>query len=380
MNKKLGIALVMGTLQASALAYSAIASAQATFYEDEAFRGRSFTAQQPQVGNFERSELNNNASSAVIVGSRWEVCSERRFGGNCMVLRPGRYPSLASFGMNDRISSARAVSANTRITDDRYAPAPLVAQVTFYENENFGGRTFTTERPVDNFQRVGFNDRASSVEVVGDRFEVCDDAGFRGNCMVLRPGRYSSLRSMGMNDRISSVRAIAPTARIDDNRYAPAYSPQANEQRDYRRRGQERLYQANVVSVRAVVGAAEQRCWVEKEPVPQGPTSNISVPGAIGGAVICGIIGHQLGGHNSKDLATVGGAAIGGLAGANINRITGQPQQPQTQDVQKCASAPSQTPTYYDVSYNFRGQDHRVQMTSQPGPTVTVNEQGEPRT
>ena len=373
MNKKLGIALAMGVLQASALAYSALASAQATFYEDEAFRGRSFTAQQSQVGNFERSELNNNASSAVIVGARWEVCSERRFGGNCMVLRPGRYPSLASFGMNDRISSARAVSANTRISDDRYAPAPIVAQVTFFENENFGGRTFTTERPVDNFQRVGFNDRASSVEVIGERYEVCDDAGFRGNCRVLRPGRYPSLRSMGMNDRISSVRAVSPNTRIDDNRYAPAYQPQANEQRDYRRRGEERLYQANVVSVRAVVGAAEQRCWVEKEPVPQGPTSNISVPGAIGGAVIGGIIGHQLGGHNSKDLATVGGAAIGGLAGANINRITGQPQQPQTQDVQKCASAPSQTPTYYDVSYNFRGQEHRVQMTSQPGPTVTVN-------
>src|SRR6185369_10537900 len=221
MNKKLGIALAMGALQASALAYSAVASAQATFYEDEAFRGRSFTAQQSQVGNFERSELNNNASSAVIVGARWEVCSERRFGGNCMVLRPGRYPSLASFGMNDRISSARAVSANTRIPDDRYAPAPIVAQVTFFENENFGGRTFTTERPVDNFQRIGFNDRASSVEVIGERYEVCDDAGFRGNCRVLRPGRYPSLRSMGMNDRISSVRAVSPNTRIDDNRYAP---------------------------------------------------------------------------------------------------------------------------------------------------------------
>ena len=88
--------------------------------------------------------------------------------------------------------------------------------------------------------------------------------------------------------------------------------------------------------------------------------------------MIGGILGHQIGGHN-KDIATVGGAALGGLAGANINRITGQPQ---TQEVQKCASAPSQTPTYWDVSYYFRGQDHRVQMTSQPGPTVTVNERG----
>jgi uncharacterized protein YcfJ len=71
----------------------------------------------------------------------------------------------------------------------------------------------------------------------------------------------------------------------------------------------------------------------------------------------------------------------GGALGANVNRlgIGGQPAQ-QTRDVQKCASAPSQTPTYWDVLYNFRGQDHRVQMTNQPGATITVNEQGEPRT
>jgi len=366
MNTKLRIALALG-----GLAFSAQAAAQVTFYERESFQGRSFTAQQQRVGNFERYGFNDRASSAVVMGQRWEVCSDSRFEGRCAVLRPGRYPSLASLGLNDRISSARAVDANARIDDSRYAPAPMAAHVTFFESENFGGRSFTPERRVDNLQRTGFNDRASSVEVVGERFEVCDGTGFRGNCMVLRPGRYPSLRSMGLNDRISSVRAVNPDARIDDHRYAPAYAPEANAPRDYRRRGGERLYQANVISARAVVGAAEQRCWIEREQVPQ---SGISVPGAVGGAVIGGIIGHQVGGHN-QDIATVGGAALGGLAGANINRLGGQ----QTQDVQKCASAPSQTPAYWDVSYNFRGQDHRVQMTSQPGPTVTVNEQGEPR-
>src|SRR4051794_16522808 len=37
------------------------------------------------------------------------------------------------------------------------------AQVTFYEQEGFRGRTFTTDRPVQNFDRTGFNDRASSI-------------------------------------------------------------------------------------------------------------------------------------------------------------------------------------------------------------------------
>jgi hypothetical protein len=41
---------------------------------------------------------------------------------------------------------------------------------------------------------------------------------------------------------------------------------------------------------------------------------------------------------------------------------------------------PSQAaPALWDVSYNFRGQDHRLQMTTPPGPTVTVNRMGEPR-
>jgi hypothetical protein len=31
------------------------------------------------------------------------------------------------------------------------------------------------------------------------------------------------------------------------------------------------------------------------------------------------------------------------------------------------------------VTYAFRGVEHRMQTTVPPGPTVTVNEQGEPR-
>ncbi len=45
-----------------------------------------------------------------------------------------------------------------------------------------------------------------------------------------------------------------------------------------------------------------------------------------------------------------------------------------------CENVPSQArPDYWDVTYDFRGVEHRMQMTAPPGPTVTVNEQGEPR-
>ena len=154
--------------------------------------------------------------------------------------------------------------------------ALAAAEITFYEREGFQGRSFTTDRQVGNLERFGFNDRASSVVVIGDRWEVCEDARFSGRCVVLRPGRYPSLAAMGLNDRISSVRDVSRNARIDDNRYAPA--PVAVY--DNRRRNDERLYEANVTSVRAVVGTPEQRCWVEQEQVPQ-ERSQLNVPGRL---------------------------------------------------------------------------------------------------
>jgi uncharacterized protein YcfJ len=248
------------------------------------------------------------------------------------------------------------------------------AQITFYEHQGFQGRSFTTERQVRNFKRYGFNDRASSVEVSGDRWEVCQDVRFSGRCVILRPGRYSSLAAMGLDDRVSSVRAVSRDARIDDQRYAPA--PVAAY--DYHRRNHERLYEANVTSVHAVLGTPEQRCWIESKQVTDD-RHRANVPGAIVGAVIGGILGHQVGGGRGQDIATVGGAVAGGAIGANVGRNNGE-QQTHTQDVQRCESVPSQTrPDFWDVSYTFRGWEHRMQMTAPPGPTVTVNEQGEPR-
>ena len=152
--------------------------------------------------------------------------------------------------------------------------AEASAQITFYEEEGYAGRSFTTSRQVSNFERYGFNDRARSVVVLSERWEVCDDELFAGRCVVLRPGRYPSLGAMGLNDRVSSVRSIGRTARIDDNRFAPVAEPVY----DNRRRNNERLFEADVTSVRAVVGQREQRCWIEREQVGQSGTPMFRVP------------------------------------------------------------------------------------------------------
>jgi uncharacterized protein YcfJ len=95
--------------------------------------------------------------------------------------------------------------------------------------------------------------------------------------------------------------------------------------------------------------------------------------------VIGGILGHQVGGGSGRDVAT----GIGVVAGAAIGGNTGRPspQPAVTQDVQRCSEATRQArPTYYDVSYRFRGQDFQVQLAAPPGASITVNRQGEPRT
>lgn len=249
------------------------------------------------------------------------------------------------------------------------------AQITFYEHDDFRGRWFTTERAVTDFERRGFNDLASSVDVARGRWQLCEEARFEGRCVVLNPGYYSSLAAMGLNDRISSVREIGRNARAYDERYPPVSDP---DEHAFRRRGNETLYEADVMSVRAVVGPPEQRCWVEREEVVEH-RGDASIPGAIVGGVIGGILGHQIGGGRGQDVATVGGAVGGAVLGANIGRNRGG-EQIATRDVERCATVANRDRVaYWDVTYNFRGLEHRVQMTSPPGPTLTVNELGEPR-
>lgn len=252
----------------------------------------------------------------------------------------------------------------------------VIAQITFYEQEGFRGRSFSTPRQVDNFQRQGFNDRASSVVVSADRWEVCESSKFDGRCVVLRQGNYPSLAAMGLDDRISSTRRLGPRIRVEEERYAPP--PLVVN--DYRRRPNERLFQAEVLAVRAVVGTPQQRCWIEREQVSQQGRGDANVPAAIAGAFIGGILGHQIGGGRGQDLATVGGVVAGAAMGANIGRDErGRPRV--TQDVQHCSDAASAhaPPDYWDVTYLFRGREHRVQMSAPPGPSITVNAQGEPR-
>jgi uncharacterized protein YcfJ len=146
---------------------------------------------------------------------------------------------------------------------------------------------------------------------------------------------------------------------------------------DARPRRDERLFEADVVGVRAVYGRPEQRCWVERERVADRGNE---VGGAVIGGLLGGILGHQVGSGRGNDLATGVGAIAGAAIGSNVARDQAGGTPVYTQDVRRCSTVPgSGRPEYYDVVYRFRGQEHRMQTQVPPGPTITVNRRGEPR-
>ncbi len=247
------------------------------------------------------------------------------------------------------------------------------AQVTFYQNEGFRGQAYTANGTVANMRNHGFNDQASSAIVERGQWEVCTDAQFRGDCRVLRSGSYDSLRGMGLGDRISSVRR----ANSRGTRYTNAPEPLSQPNYDYRRRPRERLHEARVTSTRAVYETNNQRCWTERDN-SQRDRSGPNVGGAIIGGILGGVLGHQIGGGTGKDIATGVGVIGGAVVGSNVGRDRDSNDYGRT--VERCSSDNSSSqPAYWDVSYNYRGIDHRVQMSSPPGNTVTVNDRGEPR-
>jgi len=253
------------------------------------------------------------------------------------------------------------------------AQALQAAQITFYEGEGFRGRAFTTKRSVEDFRNGGFNDRASSVVVDSGDWIVCDDAGYRGRCAILHRGAYNSLRSLGVDNRISSVRPadrgrgdyVEAPVRLD----APDY--------EYRRRPYEQVDEARVTSVRAVVRDRDRHCWVEREQVEERSGPNVGA--TVAGAIIGGIIGHQIGHGTGQRVATAGGAVAGAAVGANVSRDRDRDDNVYDRDVRHCDSRADSEPEYWDVTYEYRGVEHYVKMTAPPGRTILVNRNGEPR-
>lgn len=81
------------------------------------------------------------------------------------------------------------------------------AEVTLYQQPNFGGERLTLRDQSGNLQGTPLYDRASSVRVHSGDWEFCTQPNFRGDCVTLRAGEYASL-DQRLNHRIESVRQV----------------------------------------------------------------------------------------------------------------------------------------------------------------------------
>ena len=248
------------------------------------------------------------------------------------------------------------------------------AQITFYEGEGFRGRAFAASTAIDNFARTGFNDRASSTVDRSRALGSVRACPLRGALRGIAPRElrlagcdgHGQSHFVGATGRAGGAlrKRGAPAARRANLRVSPAPRRAAVRGRTSPRCGRSSA-RPNTVAGSSVSSSSRND--------PAAP----NVPGAILGAVIGGVLGHQIGGGRGQDVATAGGAVAGAAIGANAGRGSGQVY---SQDVQRCATVPYDArPEYWDVTYNFRGREHRVQMSAPPGPTIAVNARGEPR-
>ena len=135
---------------------------------------------------------------------------------------------------------------------------------------------------------------------------------------------------------------------------------------------------ARVVSVKAVtrtLRTPHEECHDEQVVHSRTPSDPNRLAGTGLGAVVGGLLGHQVGGGNGRVLATVAGAAAGGYAG---NRVEEKVQQGDTYTTteQRCRTAEqaSVQPDGYDVVYVLHGKRQHVHLDHDPGKTLSVRD------
>ena len=215
LNARLGLwaALIVVALCASASAQSRWDNRGVTVYADPNFRGQnaSLGDDTPDIGSY---NLNDKISSIQIPsGETWEVCQDVDYRNECHMLS-GSVSDLRSMGWNDRISSLRRINNNGGFRDRRSGGVFAReggGQITVYANPNFGGQRASFGDDTASMIPYNLNDKISSIQIPdGEAWEVCQDVDYGNRCELLS-GNVADLRSIGWNDRISSLR------RADDN-------------------------------------------------------------------------------------------------------------------------------------------------------------------
>lgn len=216
MKRLLAAAAVLAALTQSALA------GELTLFSDSNFHGNHVTLQRA-APNLRDVGFNDRTSSVVVQSGVWQLCEHANFDGRCIELGPGEYRALPDF--NDAVSSLREIDRggperwrgpdrddrrgdyrDDRRDDYRDRPPRDDGAVLMFAGPRFEGPQIALSHDEHALNDIGFNDRAVSLIIREGRWEFCEHADFRGQCVIYGPGRYPFLDQM--NNRISSLRRV----------------------------------------------------------------------------------------------------------------------------------------------------------------------------
>lgn len=224
-DKRVSSARELGTVGSAPQAVPVPAYGAVELYGQPNFRGRTARLDR-DASNFNAMEFNDRASSLVVTGGSWELCTDADFRGTCRTFAPGRYPTLG-YGMSKSISSARPVMAQEAAPvvhgggwhrghrEDAVSESPVI----LFAADGIRGRSIAVASDVPDLSSANFNDAAQSVVIDSGYWEFCSDSYFRGKCRVLGPGQYQRLEP-ALYRSVSSIRAASRDARANDRRGA----------------------------------------------------------------------------------------------------------------------------------------------------------------
>ena len=131
----------------------------------------------------------------------------------------------------------------------------------------------------------------------------------------------------------------------------------------------------NVTPLTRTIHTPRQECHDEQVTQKAPVKDEHQVLGTIAGAVIGGVLGHQVGGGSGRDIATVAGAAGGGYAGNRVQKSL-QDRDTVTTTQQKCETVydSSEKTTGYRVRYRLNGKEDTVKMDHDPGPRIPLRD------
>ena len=138
-------------------------------------------------------------------------------------------------------------------------------------------------------------------------------------------------------------------------------------------KGPEYAQVLKVTPITKTIHTPRQECHDEQVTHTKPPKDENRLVGTGVGAVVGGLLGHQIGGGSTKVVTTVAGAAAGGYAGNQIEQKVQQGETYTTTE-QHCTTVNDTTEKQvgYQVRYSLNGAEHTVKMDHDPGEKIPV--------